>query len=136
MINAYLENMVFTANPVRQVILLYDKAISCLEEAVEIMEKGSQDYEDIKAKYQALGRATEILTVLKLTLNKEEGGEVAKNLEDIYEALSKDLIRITIEGDEPETIKKMVKILKDLRESWEEVERSVYGKPKTDTYAV
>ncbi len=136
MINAYLENMVFTANPLRQVILLYDKAISCLEEAVEIMEKGSQDYEDIKAKYQALGRATEILTVLKLTLNREEGGEIAKNLEDIYEALSKDLIRITIEGDEPETIKKMVKILKDLRESWEEVERRVYGKPETGTYAV
>lgn len=136
MINAYLENMVSTANPVRLVILLYDKAISCLEESVEIMEKGSQDHEEIKAKYQALGKAIEILTVLKLTLNKEQGGEIAKNLEDIYEALLNDLTRITIEGDDPATIRKMVKILKDLREGWEEVERRIYGRPEASTYTM
>lgn len=136
MINAYLENMVLTANPVMQVILLYEKAIACLEEAREIMEKASQDYESIKAKYEALGRATEILTVLKATLNMEQGGEIAKNLSEIYQALLNDLVRITVEGDEPETIKKMVKLLKDLKESWEEVERKIYGKPQATTPAV
>ncbi|MFN3976790.1 MAG: flagellar export chaperone FliS [Aquificaceae bacterium] len=130
MINAYLENMVLTSNPVMQVILLYEKAIVCLEEVREIMEKGIKDYEGVKAKYEALGRATDILTVLKATLNMEQGGEIAKNLSEIYQALLNDLVRITVEGkDEPETISKMVNVLKDLKESWEEVERKIYGKP-------
>lgn len=136
MMNAYLENMVLTANPVMQVILLYEKAITCLEEAIEIMEKGLQDHENVKAKYEALGRAADILTVLKATLNMEQGGEIAKNLSEIYQALINDLVRITVEGDEPETIKKMVKVLKDLKESWEEVERKIYGKPQETTPAV
>ncbi len=136
MINTYLENMVLTSNPVRQVIFLYEKAIACLEEAGEIMEKGLQDHESVKIKYENLGRATEILTLLKAMLNMEEGGDIAKNLSEIYQALLNDLVRITAKGDEPETIKKMVKVLKDLKESWEEVERKVYGRPQEATPAV
>ncbi len=136
MINTYLENMVLTANPVRQVILLYEKAISCLDEAVEHMERGSTDAEDMKIKYEALGRATEILTVLDATLNMEQGGDIAKSLHEIYQALINDLIRITVEGDDPETLRKMVKILTELKESWEEVEKKIYGKPEATTPAV
>ena len=66
----------------------------------------------------------------------EQGGEIAKNLSEIYQALITDLVRITVEGDEPETIKKMVKVLKDLKESWEAVERNIYGKPQETTPAV
>ena len=44
---------------------------------MEIMEKGLQDHENVKAKYEALGRAADILTVLKATLNMEQGGELA-----------------------------------------------------------
>lgn len=136
MINVYLENMVNTANPIRLIILLYDKAISCLEEAYEIMEKGYEDYDNAKLKYQNLGKVMEILTVLRLTLNREKGGDIAKNLEDIYQALLDDLTRITLEGDDPETIKKMIKILKDLRESWEEVERKIYGRPEESAFTM
>ncbi len=134
--NAYLENMVLTANPVRQVILLYEKAISCLDEAVELMEKASVETEDIKRKYEALGRATEILTVLDATLNMEQGGEIAKALREVYQALISDLIRITVEGDEPQTLRKMVRILTELKESWEDVEKKIYGRPETTASAV
>ncbi len=136
MMNAYLENMVMTANPVRQVIMLYEKAIACLEESAEIMEKPQQEPEDLKRKYEGMGRATEILTVLDATLNMEQGGEVAKNLHEIYQALISDLIRITVEGDEPQTLRKMVNILSELKESWEEVEKKVYGKPQATAPAV
>ncbi|MDW8066364.1 MAG: flagellar export chaperone FliS [Aquificaceae bacterium] len=128
--NAYLENMVLTANPIKQVILLYEKAILCLEEAMELMEVSSEDPEQVKRKYEALGRATEILVVLNSTLNMERGGEIAKNLREIYEALISDIVRITAKGDEPETLKKMVKILSNLKEGWEEAEKNIYGRPE------
>ncbi|RMH06117.1 MAG: flagellar protein FliS [Aquificota bacterium] len=133
MINAYLENMVLTANPIRQVILLYEKAIACLEEAIECMNSPEEDIETLKRKYSAMGRAVEILTVLDASLNMEQGGDIAKNLHEVYQALSDDLVRITLQGDEPQTLSKMVKILRDLKESWEEVERQVYGKPQAIT---
>lgn len=134
--NPYLENMVMTSNPIRQVILLYEKATFCLDEAIELMEKASMEAEDIKKKYEALGRATEILTVLDATLNMEQGGEIAKNLREIYQALISDLVRITVEGDDPQRLRKMVKILTELKESWEEVERNVYGKPQATASTV
>lgn len=136
MMNAYLENMVLTANPVRQVILLYEKAISCLDEAMEQMERGSTEPEDMKRKYEALGRATEILTVLDATLNMEQGGDIARSLHEVYQALINDLIRITVEGDEPQTLRKMIKILTELKESWEEVEKKLYGRPEATAPAV
>ncbi len=134
--NAYLENMVLTANPVRQIILLYEKAISCLNEAVELMEKASAEIEDIRKKYEAIGRATEILIVLDATLNMDLGGEIAKNLHEAYQALINDLIRITVEGDEAQTLRRMVKILTELKVSWEEVEEKIYGRPQATTTAV
>ncbi|MEJ5338871.1 MAG: flagellar export chaperone FliS [Aquificaceae bacterium] len=136
MINAYLENMVLTANPVRQVILLYEKAISCLDEATELMERGSAGAEDMKRKYESMGRATEILTVLDATLNMEQGGDIARSLHEVYQALINDLVRITVEGDEPQTLRKMIKILTELKESWEEVEKKVYGRPEATAPAV
>ncbi len=136
MINAYLENMVLTTNSIRQVILLYEKAISCLDEAVELMEKASAEPEDMKKKYESIGRATEILTVLDATLNMEQGGDIAKSLHEVYQALINDLVRITVEGDEPQTLRKMLKILVDLKESWEEVEKRIYGRPEATASAV
>ncbi|MEN3028095.1 MAG: flagellar export chaperone FliS [Aquificaceae bacterium] len=134
MYSSYFENMVLTANPVRQVILLYEKAILLLGEAIELMEPSSaEDHEVLKRKYEAMGKASEILIVLDTTLNMEEGGEIAKNLHEIYQALLSELTRITVKGDEPQTLRRMVKILSELKESWEEVEKKIYGRPEAIT---
>ncbi|RMH79570.1 MAG: flagellar protein FliS [Acidobacteria bacterium] len=134
--NAYLENMVITANPIRQVILLYEKMIICLEEAIDCMRGEQSDPEVLRVKYEAIGRATEILIVLDSTLNMEQGGDIAKNLHDIYQALLNELVRITVEGDEPDTLERVIKIAKELKEAWEEAERNIYGRPEADTTAV
>ncbi|MEJ7553587.1 MAG: flagellar export chaperone FliS, partial [Aquificaceae bacterium] len=83
-----------------------------------------------------IGRATEILIVLDATLNMDLGGEIAKNLHEVYQALINDLIRITVEGDEAQTLRRMVKILTELKVSWEEVEEKIYGRPQATTTAV
>ncbi|QJA06555.1 flagellar protein FliS [Thermosulfurimonas marina] len=117
----YLENLVSTANTLRLVILLYDKAVASLKLAAEIMEKPEPSPEEINRKYEALGRAGEILAVLEGTLDLDRGGEIARNLREIYEALSAELLRVTAQ-DDPETVRRMVKVLSDLREAWAEAE--------------
>jgi len=125
--NPYLENMVMNANPVRLVIMLYDKAISSLETALELMDSPSEDFDLKEKKYQAMGKALEIINVLDATLNMEKGGEIAKNLREIYTALMDELTSQMFKED-PAKLERIINILKGLRESWEEVERINYGK--------
>ncbi len=123
--NPYLENTVANANPVRLVIMLYEKAIACLENALEIGD--TEDFDTQRSKYEEMGRALEIISLLDATLDMEKGGEIAKNLREIYNALMDELTYQMLKEDR-ERLERVVKILKDLKSSWEEVERIHYGK--------
>jgi len=123
--NPYLENMVANANPVRLVIMLYEKAINCLENALEIRD--TEDFDMQKSKYEEMGRALEIISVLDAVLDMEKGGEIAKNLREIYRSLMDELTYQMLKEDK-ERLEKVIKILKNLKSAWEEVERIHYGK--------
>jgi flagellar protein FliS len=123
--NPYLENMVENANPVRLVIMLYEKAINCLENALELRD--TEDFDMQRSKYDDMGRALEIISVLDATLDMEKGGEIAKNLREIYRSLMDELTYQMLKEDR-ERLERVIKILKDLKSAWEEVERIHYGK--------
>jgi flagellar protein FliS len=123
--NPYLENMVANANPVRLVIMLYEKAINCLENALELRD--TEDFDMRKSKYEEMGRALEIISVLDAVLDMEKGGEIAKNLREIYRSLTEELTYQMLKEDK-ERLEKVIKILKNLKSAWEEVERIHYGK--------
>jgi flagellar protein FliS len=123
--NPYLENMVANANPVRLVIMLYEKAINCLENALEI--GNTEDFDMQKSKYEEMGRALEIISVLDAVLDMEKGGEIAKNLREIYRSLTDELTYQMLKEDK-QRLEKVIKILKNLKSAWEEVERIHYGK--------
>ncbi|WP_448588093.1 flagellar export chaperone FliS [Thermocrinis sp.] len=123
--NPYLENMVMNANPVRLVVMLYDKAISSLEEALDLVNAENPDLK--KIEYEALGKALEIINVLDATLDMEKGGEIAKNLREIYTVLMDEITSQMLKEDRFR-LEKVITILKSLKESWEEVEKVHYGK--------
>ncbi len=123
--NPYLENMVANANPVRLIIMLYEKAINCLENALELRD--TEDFDMQKSKYEEMGRALEIISVLDATLDMEKGGEIAKNLREIYRSLMDELTHQMLKEDK-ERLEKVIKILRNLKSAWEEVERIHYGK--------
>ncbi len=123
--NPYLENMVANANPVRLIIMLYEKAINCLENALEIRD--TEDFDMQKSKYEEMGRALEIISVLDAVLDMEKGGEIAKNLREIYRSLMDELTYQMLKEDK-ERLERVIKILRNLKSAWEEVERIHYGK--------
>jgi flagellar protein FliS len=123
--NPYLENMVANANPVRLVIMLYEKAINCLENALELRD--TEDFDVQRSKYEEMGRALEIISVLDAVLDMEKGGEIAKNLREIYRSLTDELTYQMLKEDK-ERLEKVIKILKNLKSAWEDVERIHYGK--------
>jgi flagellar protein FliS len=123
--NPYLDNMVANANPVRLIIMLYEKAINCLENVIEIGD--TEDFDRQRSKYDDMGRALEIVSVLDASLDMEKGGEIAKNLREIYWSLMDELTYQMLKEDR-ERLERIIKILKDLKSSWEEVEKHHYGK--------
>jgi flagellar biosynthetic protein FliS len=123
--NPYLENMVANANPVRLIIMLYEKAINCLENALEIGD--TEDFDMQRNKYEEMGRALEIISVLDAVLDMEKGGEIAKSLREIYRSLIDELTHQMLKEDK-ERLERVIKILRNLKSAWEEVERIHYGK--------
>lgn len=121
----YLQNLVENANPIRLVIMLYDKAILCIDTAIEAIEKGLNDVENVKTKAENLTKAVDILIVLRSSLDTEKGKEISKNLDEIYEVLIDEIVRANMKND-TETLRKIRAILEDLRSAWEEAEKKVY----------
>ncbi len=121
----YLQNLVENANPIRLVIMLYDKAILCIDTAIEAIEKGLNDVENVKTKAENLTKAVDILIVLRSSLDTEKGKEISKNLDEIYEVLIDEIVRANMKNDTG-TLRKIRAILEDLRSAWEEAEKKVY----------
>ena len=128
--DVYLQNLVENANPIRMVIMLYDKAINSISDAIDAINEGLEDnIDNLKRKVESLSKATDILIVLQASLNKKEGKEIAENLDEIYEILINEIIGANINND-VETLEKVKSVLEDLRDAWEDAEKNVYGKNK------
>ncbi len=115
----YLQNMVESASPIEHVIMLYDKAISCIEEAIKLFDQ-KDDFEKRKAFIHNIDRVYDIVSFLKAFLDMEKGGEIAKNLNQIYTIILNTLVKPDKTKDE---LIKISEILKDLKEAWEDVKK-------------
>jgi flagellar protein FliS len=113
--NAYQQVSVFTADPVKLVIMCYDGAISSLRLAKEHYQE--KNFED---KAKALQKAHNILTELDAALDLEKGGSVAVNLRALYQYM----IRRLIEGDlkrDLTVFDEVIRMLDELGSAWREI---------------
>ncbi|MCD6490299.1 MAG: flagellar export chaperone FliS [Thermodesulfobacterium sp.] len=122
-IHSYLENQVKNASPIDHVIMLYGKAISCLRIAKKAIENGLKNPENIKKKAENMEKATEILAYLQGSLNMEKGGEIAKNLNEIYDILIDELVKANMENN-TEIIVKSIETLENLKKAWEDIRKN------------
>jgi flagellar protein FliS len=75
-----------TAEPGQLMLLLFDGAVRFLTRAQRRLEAG-----DVAQFAQSIARAQAILAELRSSLNHEQGGEVAENLERLYEFMQRHL---------------------------------------------
>ncbi|MBI3603484.1 MAG: flagellar protein FliS [Nitrospirae bacterium] len=68
----------------------------------------------------ALYRALAILAELRKSLNMQDGGEVAVNLDRLYLFMHEELVQGNLER-KPERLDKVLPMLLDLREAWGEI---------------
>lgn len=113
----YRQNSIETASSTRIVVMLYDGAIRFLTQALAAMQ--AKRY-DLQSRY--ISNAQSIIAHLHDTLDTEVGRAFAESLNGIYTGLLRSLTLANVQN-QPEPVEEALQILRELRETWAEVDR-------------
>jgi flagellar secretion chaperone FliS len=111
----YKEVAVKTASPLQLVVMLYDAAICCAQEARQQLER-----KDISARSQSINKCITIITELQSCLNLKAGGEIASSLNRLYDYMKRRVFRATIDQSS-EPLLEVENLLDNLRSAWVEL---------------
>ena len=111
----YKKTAVESAGREKLLLMLYEGAIKFNKMAILSCEK-----KDIQGRCENIGKTYDIILELTNTLDHKVGGDVAKNLEQLYMFMTDELTRANITG-KVEHLNNVLKILETLYEGWKEV---------------
>lgn len=112
---AYRTAEVNTASRLKLVIMMYDGAIRFLNECKKRIDAG-----DIAGRGLYISKAQRIIGELQETLDMQQGGEIAVQLERLYTFVIQNLTKANIKGDKA-AIDHSLQVLENLRTAWQEV---------------
>jgi flagellar protein FliS len=113
---SYRATQTTTSSQIQLIVMLHDGAIRNLAKAANALAK-----RDYSTKAEAFGKVFKIVEHLWGTLDKENGGDVAENLEQIYSYIHARLMHANLRDDFG-PLKEVMHHLRGLRESWAEVD--------------
>ena len=121
--STYRETRITTASQGQLIIMLYDGAAKQLNLALELLELNNTEKKDpgrIEQISKALMKAEEIITELMVSLDFEQGGDIAKNLFALYTWFNRELMEANIAQDVGRVIA-VRDMICELRKSWNEI---------------
>jgi flagellar protein FliS len=116
-----LRTDVETASPHRLILLLLDGALEKLRTARLAMQHGN-----IADKGAQISWAISIIDGLRASLDIEQGGEVASNLDRLYDYMGRTLVESNLH-DDPGKIDEVERLLSEIRVGWKGIEHEVDG---------
>lgn len=126
----YRRNEVGTASQVRLVLMMYDGLIRFLKESKKRIET-----KDIAGRGLYLSKAHRVIGELQETLNLQQGGEIAYQLERLYTFLTLTITQANIKGD-AKLVDQCLSVVENLRDAWVQVSHSAQAKADADRQAV
>ncbi len=118
---AYRRNAILTASPEKVVKLLYDGAIQHLERSrIGLSSPKTRHGPEVGI---ALGKALSIIAELRSAVDHDAGGEIAQNLELLYQ-FSSDQISAANISRSPGPVDNALRILRTLKEAWDGITAS------------
>jgi flagellar protein FliS len=113
--NAYVESTVLSADPLELVRLLYGGALEAVRDARRRLAAG-----EVAARSAAITKAMAIVAELSGSLNRDEGGEISRNLAELYDYVLRKLQDANLrQADEP--LAEALELLSTLSEAWQGV---------------
>lgn len=101
------------ASPHRLIQLLLDAGLERIAGARRALDAG-----DIAARGEAIGKALDIVAGLRSSLNFEAGGELATNLDALYDYLERRLLQANLEAD-AEMLDEAATLLRQVKDGWD-----------------
>jgi flagellar protein FliS len=127
--NSGIEYKIDTASPHELICLLFDGAAKAI-----LIAKAAMSDRRIAEKGQSISKAISIVEEgLRVSLDKSAGGELAENLDAIYEYMSRRLLEANLHNDMA-ILDEVYDLLQQLRSAWEQVAEKAQADapPKTE----
>jgi flagellar protein FliS len=116
---------VSVADPHRLVLMLMDGAVERMAAARGCLERKQRG--DIGRKAELLAQCMSIVAELRGSLNLQEGGELAHNLSDLYDYMSRQLLRANTENSAA-CLGEVMSLLGEIRSAWIAIGPEVRGR--------
>ena len=131
----YKETQIRTASQTGLIVMLYDEVVRCIDNIVDLIGKKDIDTSKIKQKAMAsqknaskivkindnVNKAQDILGELMSSLDFQRGGDLSKNLFNLYRFFSEKLTETNISKEIGE-LPQVRTLIVSLREAWSVVE--------------
>lgn len=109
----YKTTSIQSASREKLLLMMYEGAIKFTKKAITAAEQ-----KNIAERGTNIGRAYDIILELNNTLDHKIGGEISKNLEQLYMFITEQMTKANISGD-PQYLRNCLKILETLHEGWQ-----------------
>ena len=103
------------ASPQKLIALLLDRALEHVSKA-----KGAIDRGELADMGEAIGKAITIISSLQASLNFEQGGDIAKNLNSLYDYLTQQLLKATSEKN-VDYLREVSGLLSEIKDGWDSI---------------
>ena len=110
-----------TASPHRLILLLMDGAIEKIRAARTALARGN-----IAAKGSNITWAMSIIDGLRASLNHERGGQIAANLDALYDYMMRTLVAANLRNDDAK-LAEVDRLMGEIRSGWKGIESQVEG---------
>ncbi|WPC74850.1 flagellar export chaperone FliS [Vibrio porteresiae] len=110
-----VDSQLSAASPHKVVQMLMAGAIERLIQGKAAMQAGN-----IPVKGERLGKALDIIISLRGCLSMEDGGDIAKNLDQLYEFMIGQ-ITIANQQNNPQPLDDVIDIVREIKSAWDQI---------------
>jgi len=109
------QSNVLDASPHRLIQMLFEGALERIAQA-----KGAMQQNQVARKGELIGKAINIVGGLQGSLNDKEGGQLAANLESLYDYIIRQLSKANFNND-PALLDECGRLLSELKSGWDAI---------------
>jgi len=110
------------ADPHTLIQMLIDGTIQRLNTAKMHMQQNN-----VALKGENISKAISIIDGLRSSLDMKKGGEIAKNLESLYEYMQRQLLVANVDN-KLENIEEVISLMNEIRSGWESIPQDIRNK--------
>ncbi|MCW8883778.1 MAG: flagellar export chaperone FliS [Motiliproteus sp.] len=110
-----VSSAVNSASPHKLISMLFDGALTALARA-----KGMIERKDVSGRTEQINKVCDIIIGLKGSLDLEQGGEVATNLDSLYDYMLTRMLAANSQNS-VEAVDEVTKLLAEVKTGWEQM---------------